>query len=334
MTTNLIACRILVLLGALGLVLQQNARAVGDESPLSPDFSVDDVDRWTAALGSPKVETRWYGAYALGQIGAEATPASSALAALLVDPKQHEYVRATAAWSLGRIGSTGRPALEALTAALDSTLPTVRRHAAEALARLGPKAESAVDELEVVLSDADLPARVAAAGALWSIEQRSAAVDVLIGVVRAGANPGAYEAVEELGEIAPADEAALAALVEALGAPQADVRRAAARAIGRTGPATLELLRPLLESEEAFARYQAVEALGWLGPEAVDPLIDALRNEDPMVRARAARALGRFGAAARHAVGPLVAAVNDPQAEVRRQASEALRLIRAEAMPR
>jgi HEAT repeat protein len=293
------------------------------------DFRPADVPRWTKSLDDKQVDRRWYAAYALGQIGAEASPASPRLAATLVDLEEHEYVRATAAWALGRIGQADEAVLAALSESLGSTLPTVRRHAAGALGRIGPKAREASDKLEAALDDADGRVRVAAAWALWRIAREPAAVRALGEQLRAGSGRGAQEAVEPLAAIARIDDDAMAALISALGSPRGDIRRAAARAIGTTGPAALEPLRAVLRADDRQAARHAVESLCWMGPEALDALTEALRHSDAEVRRRAARALGRFGAAAGNATSALVAAVNDPDAEVRREAGAALRKIRA-----
>jgi HEAT repeat protein len=75
-------------------------------------------------------------------------------------------VRETAADALARIGD---PALPALVATLRDPDHSVRAQAARALARMGPKAASAVPELIIALDDSNEEVRQGAARALGQI---------------------------------------------------------------------------------------------------------------------------------------------------------------------
>jgi hypothetical protein len=97
------------------------------------------------------------------------------------------------------------------------------------------------------------------------------------------------------------DERIVLPLIYALRDPASNVRRAAARSLGRSQSAT-----------------------------AVQPLIDALVDSDRGVRDTAAEALGHFGA---HAHPLLMEALSSPQWEVRVGALIALRLIDVEVDP-
>ena len=119
-----------------------------------------------------------------------------------------------------------------------------------------------------------------------------------------------------------ADPAAVTpALLDALGHGDADVRRAAARALGGLGAAALPVLKAPLSDSDPEVRRAAVEALGWIGVEAVPDLTDALRNDAPEARRAAARALGRFGPAAKSAEAALIETVNDRNRDVREAAA-------------
>ncbi|MDH7561727.1 MAG: HEAT repeat domain-containing protein, partial [bacterium] len=101
-----------------------------------------------------------------------------------------------------------------------------------------------------------------------------------------------------------------------------EVRRAAARTLGRTGDArAVELLIALLQDQEL--RRAAIFGLGHTGDaRAVEPLIAVLRDADSIVREFAARALGQIGDA--RAVEPLIVALEDNAATVVEAAIRAL----------
>lgn len=151
------------------------------------------------------------------------------------------------------------------------------------------------------------------------------------------------------------DPAAIALLIESLGSPQACVRRASARMLGRSGePETVRWLRAALRdtdgrvreaaalglaSTEDFGAFHdlaralqdkaqpvvrmAAYALGELeDARAVKPLGRLLGADDPDTRAAAAAALGEIED--HRATGALVAALRDKEVTVRRAAAEAL----------
>ena len=126
---------------------------------------------------------------------------------------------------------------------------------------------------------------------------------------------------------APAEPVAAGRL--AAPAPDAgDVRRAAARSLGRLGSDVHPLLTDALAAPDAQVRRGAAEALGWIGAEALPALTAALKNDDAAVRRASARSLGRWGPAARPAEAALVEALRDADPAVRDAAAEALRRIR------
>ncbi len=150
-----------------------------------------------------------------------------------------------------------------------------------------------------------------------------------------------------------ASSAAVAGLLDALEDPDADVRGAAARSLGRLGavaavepivyalagdrlplsvagqallairPAALPRLRALLAAPEPIARSFAVELVGLLGDASDDvSVLERLRDSSAEVRAKAARALGRLGT--EQATAALTAALDDRIGFVRVSAARAL----------
>ncbi len=288
------------------------------------EFRGKPVEHWVGQLQDPDIRARWYAAYALGQIGPAAADASADLVKVLGDWGQYEYVRGMAAWALGRIGVADQPVVDILIEDLRSKLVSVRRNSARALGTLGEPAKPAVAELARLLDDPDATARVNAAGALWQIDRHGRAIPVLLEMLHQPAGPGPYQAADCLGRIGQLPEPALIGLVDALKHPSADVRRVAARSLGRIGPTVVpRLARPLGDSDESV-RLAAVETLGWIGRPAVAGLIKMLGDPQPAVRMTAARALGRLGPDAEDAVAALKQAVNDPDRQVRQIAAQAL----------
>jgi HEAT repeat protein len=199
-----------------------------------------------------------------------------------------------------------------------------------------------------------------------------AAVPVLLDLLR---QPGGWEAAEVrwtaaelLGEIGPAaGPVAADALVTALGDSDRHVRAVATEALGQVGPLSplvvpaltvrlkdddplpalraLARCRPdgleavpevtaLLTRTAAAVRWNAARTLGKLGADkALGPLVAALKDEDADVREHAAEALGDIGPAAAAAVEPLTGALRDPNARVRHDAARSLGQIGPAARP-
>ncbi|MCX8067326.1 MAG: HEAT repeat domain-containing protein, partial [Anaerolineae bacterium] len=127
-------------------------------------------------------------------------------------------------------------------------------------------------------------------------------------------------AAEALGRIG--DPRAVPGLLKALRDADAEVRWAAAEALGRVGAPAVPGLLEVLRDADAGVRRAAAEALGRIGdPQAIPGLLEALRDADPRVRRAAAEALGRIGAPA---LPSLLEALRDADWWVRRAAAKAL----------
>ena len=123
------------------------------------------------------------------------------------------------------------------------------------------------------------------------------------------------------------DLRAVGPLVSALEDHSDEVRCRAAVALGLIG--SLSVLRSTAEAEEpdeVTIRWAAIQALGNLGRPAVDCLAKALKHGPKKERARVVVALGETRDMT--AVGPLAEVLNDEDPEVQARAREALEKIR------
>jgi len=305
--------------------------AVATQAATTDSWGGKTVAQWTERLADPDRRVRWYAVYALGKIGPASASSVEQLAALIADFKQYEYVRGGAAWALGRIGPRSAAAVPVLTDSLGSTLLSVRRNAALALGHIGEAAKPAVARLTEVLQDKDAEVRINAAASLWRIEQNPGAMHVLLTYVAHTEGAGPFLAAKALGTLDGAPrETVVPALVTALGHPQSDVRRAAARSLGQIGADSLAGLRGAMQNSDVTIRLTAIEALGWIGAAGIDDLAAALKDTDARVRLRAAREIGRNAKSAGSTAvnDALVDATADADLRVRDEAVRALRLIR------
>ena len=283
--------------------------------------------QWAAQLADEDHRVRWYATYALGQLGPAAAVAVEPLTKILENKWGHEYVRGGAAWALGRIGPDANQAVELLSENLLSAHMSVRRNAPKALGNIGAAARPAVPKLLERLEDEDATVRVNTAVALWKIDRHARAIPALVQMTLRRQGPGPYLATVGLGQLAAEPEVVAPPLAAALRHPDKNVHHAAARALGRIGLAARPWLKQALADPDPEVCRGAVEALGWIGAAAVPELIDALKSDSTLARRTAARALGRLGSAARSAEAALIAAVTDPEAQVRQAAARARYLI-------
>jgi HEAT repeat protein len=105
-------------------------------------------------------------------------------------------------------------------------------------------------------------------------------------------------AVEALGQIGPAAEKAIPALVATMERQEAFLADEAAEALGKIGAAALPAVLQLLGGAEDDLLPYIVKALAGIGPDAesaLPKLIELLESKDAMARAAAAQALGEMG---------------------------------------
>jgi HEAT repeat protein len=247
---------------------------------LSPLAGADErLDALIARTSCGQPDQRCAAAREIGQLGAAGERAAPALAALLSDDDDQRvlYCAATAA------GDVGAPALvPRLGQILEGSSPAdreVRGAAADALVKMGPRAQAATAALHRALSDKDDYVRRMAAVALAGLEGR------IWPVIRQLKEPRAHD--EALWTLRKLGRSAVPSLTEALRSSDSDLRANAAVALGQIGPdaapAVPELRR--LARGDDDARASAISALGQIGvfsPDLVSDLLAQMRREDCM----------------------------------------------------
>jgi HEAT repeat protein len=215
----------------------------------------------------------------------------------------------------------------ALKAALKNPDEKARIVAIDGLAKLGPGAQDAVDDLVTQLADESASASVRAHAA-WALGcVGKGAKSAAPALVKTAADPDFHvrrESVEALKAIGDAD-VANPVLAAALDDKDPSVRVAALDALTEFGAAGVPVLSSALS--RPGTRYWAALALGELGPTAraaVPQLAEALSDERPDVRRELLLAIGRIGADAAPAVPQITTLITDKDQAVRNAAAYAL----------
>lgn len=207
--------------------------------------------------------------------------------------------------------------LEALRDAYQDTVETP--------GRIG---EAAAPTLIESLHNANEQEQSAAKWVLWAMrklllaaESEQAAIELAEALTNrdAGMRRAAARALGWIGEAS-----IVANLMNSLNDEDSGVRRDVAAALGRVGDvAAVSPLLKTLKDKQSTVRYAAAWALGKIGSSfAVSGLLEALRDEDRDVRRVAARGLGWIGD--KKAVGRLAEALKDSSSGVRRDVAGAL----------
>lgn len=264
----------------------------------------DGLPQLVSALEDPSPLVRVAALETLARLGPDALPAFDTVFRFLKsEPEREAAIRCLAA-----CGPDGVPRL---AAALTHDAPSVRSGVIEALSRLGQAAEPALDGLVRCADDAEPDVRRAAVLALGNLSVRKAEVEAALrrrlddadGNIR-------FFAAESLARLEAADHPAVQALMAGLESPNASRRVAAVLSLSRLGPsakAAVPALQRLLESDpDAQVRSAAARALGRIEHAAAVPsLMAALRDPELEVRNAACDALGDIGPKAREALPAL-----------------------------
>ncbi len=158
--------------------------------------------------------------------------------------------------------------------------------------------------------------------ALTTIGEQS--VEPLIAAL-SNQNPGIRkEAASVLGQIG--NTTAIPALIETLADPDRTVRIDVVKALAALGVPAIAPLMQVFREGDVRTRTGAMEALWMLGQPATTPLIMVLKDDQSDVRKRAALLLGEIGD--QKAVDHLTGLLSDENVSVRREAFEALEMIK------
>jgi len=284
------------------------------------------VAEWVEQLDDPNPDARRRAAYALGRMGPRSAAAVADLQRALGDAQLE--VRWYAVDALGRIGPEAAGAQAAIVHSLQDPQndPTMRAAAAQALGRIGPGARNALTALRESLGSAESLVRVAAAEAIWRIDRSDAALGVLGDELGGPDRAGSFAAAVSLCEMGADAGGALGELLAALGHPDPDVQRAAARALGALGDAALPGLRRAVTATDARTRAAAATAGGWIADDVRRRvLLNPRAGTEEFQRA----AVGLY----QHVLPLAVIAARDPQGEVREAGLRALARAGPPALP-
>lgn len=242
------------------------------------------------ALGSQCLQVRISAAETLATIGLPVESAVPALTAGLSDPFADG--RQAMAACLAHIGAAAEPAVPALLPLLADREERVRDAAAAALEKIGPKAVPALIELVQTRDVRRLKAwsqsmvdvfqwHPSSTADLLAAEPRKifmnlswAAYDIM--EKRSSLEAAQITALQVLGKLGPAAQAAVPALSKAMADPNPEIRSAASQALGQIGPPARSALPGLIQlfgDGSESVREAATKALGKIDPNwASDPV--------------------------------------------------------------
>jgi HEAT repeat protein len=212
-------------------------------------------------------------------------------------------VRLAAARSLEKLRPEAKDAYGALLSALGDPDRAVADAAAATLESFGTPQLADLPALETALVHPRAPVRRFAMTALTQMElDRKVAIPLYLHALKKAPKDVRTTAAQMLAVLGVGDRhQVFADLVNALGDPDADVRRAVDGALATLGPFEVEdvpFLRECLKARPTSVRTYAIMALGELGAkakEAVTDLAEALKDEEAPIREAAAVVLGKIG---------------------------------------
>jgi HEAT repeat protein len=248
------------------------------------------IDDWSniatvVALASDQArEDRDLGLFRLAVLAVEkpeaALSAVPVFMAALTDSSPR--VATLAADALANLGPSASAAVNALVQALRSESPDVRERSARALGRIAAEPDLTATALTVMISDPDEGTRSAVIEALGNFGGRG--VGVIATALADESEEVSRRAIESLKKLGPEAAAAVPALISAL------------REGHSSRPPPKSLFDALTSVGDGYLRRGAAEALARIGPAArpaVPSLIEALESR-PTVATTAAAALSAF----------------------------------------
>ncbi|TWU13925.1 putative lyase [Symmachiella macrocystis] len=257
--------------------------------------------------------------HALAAIGPAAAKAKPGIQKFLDSPnKRLKIVASIALW---RINPEDTEPLQAILpdaiAALGSGDEHLSRQAVRLLSTMGPVA---VAELVKAVEAGDPAVCWRASDALANIgPDAQSGVPALAKLAAAEDERACWHAIRAIGEIGVASPVAVESLTTALTNESPMVRAHAATALGKLAPdsnSAVPALIKALSDDELGVQISVADALGMLGPDAADSsdaLVVAVQTEEPAVAIHAANALSQIGAPAAPAVAKLLADENSRQ---------------------
>jgi HEAT repeat protein len=260
------------------------------------------------------------------QPGAVPVPDPQLDAAIIQLSSGDPVAKSAAADAIGDRGVVGLAGVPALTKAVADADAEVRWHAARALGAIGPGAAPAVAVLSTALADQNPAVRAYAAYALGRIGEASKpAVPQLVAAMKDSDALVRREALRAIGQIKPGPAVVVPLFIEVIkNSPPSEIMPAL-HSMAEFGEKVVPGLIEALQHEGA--QYWACIVLAEIGPpakDAVPALIEVLDNPKAEVRREAAMALGRIGAASASAVPKLTSMLNDPASGVNAEAAFAL----------
>jgi HEAT repeat protein len=289
------------------------------------------VEPLRALLRSTESSVRATAAQGLGKCGTKAATAVPQLLEMLSDPVAE--VRAASCSALLRL--VGPDSLPAVLRLVKDRRRDVRLSAIYLLRRFSKQSEEVVPVLLEALRDQDIEMRAEAASSLARFGSDTRVALALCEALkdrahaeRQGGASVAQMAIRSLGDLGPAAEPALPALIEVARGSSLELRQTAVRALGDIG-AKAEGLRPklvlvfiaFLKEKDVELRTEAAFALGKMGPgakEAVPALRETLQVRDVgdsklarHIRLNILWTLEQMGPAAANAVPELIAVLDN-----------------------
>ncbi len=191
--------------------------------------------------------------------------------------------------------------LDALTDGLTADDASTRIEAARTLAKLGPDAAPAGDQLVAALGDEYWDVRKAAAKAVGGLGSAGEPlVDDVLAMVDSDVPGTRLAAAEALGRLGPHADKAVPELIETCKSSESNMTRAwmiwSVGQIGSTDPNAIGWLMSKARSRDPLMSSCAVYAMRDMGTEAIPALFKQLENTRDWRQARAvARAMGGMG---------------------------------------
>ena len=256
-----------------------------------------------------------------------------------------ESLREYGVWVLGRIDREAeRQGIGLFIEMLGADTIEARRTALETLAKLGPKASSAIPALIKLAEGMEAAPSQPDDSNLAYLTFKTIhevgngddplLVDALVRMLKSKNGDQRARAVGALESLKPPPKGVVPALVDAMKDPHPVVRRIACDALGRyhgsEGETALQALLAAMGDRDFWVRINAGRSLasrGEAAAEAIPPIIRLLRTEDRNLRSQAAEILGKFGPSARVASAALLVALDDEKDHVRKSVEKALNAV-------